>query len=627
MRKLILLLSYIFLSLTYANAQCPNGDAELNNLSNWQTYVGNNITGTLNLSTFTPGLSPIQHAVVSAGNDPVVGAAIPMVGEGNYSFKLGNTGAQNGAEIMSYTFTAGSSLSFMYAIILQGAHPVSTVNGFFSFWISTTNDLASSTAPGNLVTTPYKVNGSNNIFDPFLRSMTYNGDILSYKEWQTQCITIPSQYIGQQLTIYFATADCTEGGHFGYAYIDALCKPVPPAPVITGPSVVCNIDDQIVFSGSRTVNETQYYWLAQECDASGNPIGSPPFGIIQTGLAGSFNLQSAMPTLQNGHYYKVTLRVRNCGSNWVETYKIVKIDYPPINTSNKVICCGSSVKLRANVPYAGAGTVTNYKWYDEAGNFIGNGALLWSGPIGGPFTATNEITVTPTKCTKYRIVYEYNGCKNQQWIYVTAIQNVRGAFACVTYNNCTGSGTVRFDPWIKLCGNESEIGSDYGFHMQQATNSIQYSWSTGSTSDTSSVSGNNTYTVTVTSACGSQTATVKPPVFTGAFPNLFIPNAMTVSNPFVIYNTLMNQYAIPAYNGYAYELSVYDRWGTRVYYKYETSCLGFYNGQIRWDGRYTPDANGNPGPYVNYPGVYMWKLKLTNCNGTQNYQGDVSFIQ
>lgn len=340
MRKLILLLSYILLGLTYINAQCPNGDAELNNFSNWQTYVGNNTTGTLNLSTFTPGLSPIQHAVVTAGNDPVVGGAIPMVGEGNYSFKLGNTTAQRGAEIMSYTFTAGSSLSFMYALVLQGAHAETSINGFFSFWISTTNDLASSTAPGNLIGTPYKVNGSNNIFDPFFRSMTYNGDILSYKEWQTQCISIPSQYIGQQLTIYFATADCTDGGHFGYAYVDALCKPVPPTPVITGPSVVCNIDDQILFSGSRTVNETQYYWMAQECDASGNPIGSPPFAIIQTGLVGSFNLQSAIPTLQNGHYYKVTLKTRNCGSNWVETYKIVKIDYPPINTSNKVICCG-----------------------------------------------------------------------------------------------------------------------------------------------------------------------------------------------------------------------------------------------------------------------------------------------
>jgi hypothetical protein len=625
MKKLIILLAFMLLNMTYAYAQCPNGDAETGNFSNWQTYIGSNTTGTLNLSTFTPSLSPNQHTVVGIGNDPVVGAGLPMVGEGSNAFRLGNSAANSGAEIMSYTFTAGSSISFMYALVLQAAHDDSFINGFFSYWVSRTNDLASSTAPGNLVIDPVKINGS--AIDPFFQVMSFNGDPLSWKEWQTLCLTIPSQYIGQQLTIYFATADCRDGGHFGYAYIDALCKPVPPVPVLTGPSVVCNIEDSLLFSGSRTSNESQYVWLAYESDAQGNSIGSPPFGVVRNGQAGTYDLQSNMPNLQNGHYYTVKLRVRNCSSDWVEIYKTVKIDYPVIQTSNKIICCGSGIKLRANITFAGSDAVSNYKWYDEAGNFIGNGTLLFTGPIGGPFVPSNDITVTPTKCTKYRIVFEYNGCKNSQWVYVTLIQNVRGAFSCVSYNSCTGSGTVKFNPWIKLCGTEAEIGSDYGFHMQQATNSIKYSWDTGSTSDTSAVTGNNTSTVTVKSACGTNTATIKPPVFTGAFPGLFKPNAMSVTNPFVIYNTLMNEYAIPAYNAYAYELSVYDRWGNRVYYKYETTCLGFYNGQIRWDGRYTPDSNGNPGPYVNIPGVYSWNLKLTNCSGTENFKGDVSFIQ
>ncbi|MCW1962059.1 hypothetical protein [Chryseobacterium viscerum] len=626
MKKLIILLTCMLWSMTCINAQCPNGDAEMGNFSNWQTYVGSNTTGTLNLSTFTPSLSPTQHTVTGIGNDPILGASLPMVGEGSSAFRLGNSTAMNGAEIMSYTFTAGSSISFMYALVLQGAHSDSMINGFFSYWVSRTNDLASSTAPGNLVIGPVKINGSN-VADPFLQTTSYNGEPLSWKEWQTLCLPIPSQDVGQQLTIYFATADCRDSGHFGYAYIDALCKPVPPVPVLVGPSTVCNIDDPILFSGSRTTNESQYVWFAQECDAMGNLIGTPPFAVIRNGPAGTYSLRSSGINLQSGHYYKVTLQVRNCTSGWVVVSKIVKIEFPPIQTSNKVICCGSSIKLRANVTAPGNGTVTSYKWYDEAGNFIGNGSLSFTGPIGGPFVPSNDITVTPTKCTKYRIEFEYNGCKNSQWVYVTLIQNVRGAFGCVSYNNCTGSGTVKFDPWIKLCGNEAEVGPDYSFHMQQATNSIKYSWNTGSTSDTSAVTGNTASTVTVTSVCGTNTATITPPVFTGAFPGLFKPTGMSVTNPFVIYNTMMNQYAIPAYNAYSYELSVYDRWGTRVYYKYETTCLGFYNGQIRWDGRYTPDANGNPGPYVNIPGVYSWNLKLTNCTGSENFKGDVTFIQ
>ncbi|MCT2560521.1 gliding motility-associated C-terminal domain-containing protein [Chryseobacterium herbae] len=625
MKKLIILLACMLLNMACTYAQCPNGDLEMNNLTNWQGYKGNNVGGTLNLSTFTQGIAPDQHAVVNTGNDPIVGSSLPMVAEGSSALRLGNTTQGKGAEIMSYTFTASNTLSFMYALVLQGAHSDPNLNGFFSFWISTTNDLANSTVPGNLVNAPVKINAD--VSDPFFRSMIYSGSPLTWKEWQTQCISIPSQYVGQQLTIYFATADCSEGQHFGYAYIDAVCKPLLSVPVLNGPYVACNIEDPILFDGSSTSNESQYVWSAQECDAVGNLIGTPPFAIVKNGPVGNFSLRSNMPNLQSGHYYKVRLRVRNCTSGWVEASKIVKIEYPLIKTSNKVICCGSSIKLSANITAQGNDIVTNYKWYDENGNFIGNGSLSFTGPPGGPFIPYNEITVTPTRCTRYRIAFDYKGCKNEKWVYVTVIQNVKGGFACVSYNNCTGLGTVRFDPWIKLCGTEAEVGPDYSFHMQQATSNVKYSWSTGSTSDTSAVTGNTTSTVTITSVCGTNTATIKPPVFTGSFPGLFKPTAMSVTNPFIIYNTLMNQYAAPAYNAFSYELSVYDRWGNRVYYKYETTCLGFYNGQIRWDGRYTPDANGNPGPYVNIPGVYSWNLKLTNCSGTENFTGDVSFIQ
>lgn len=619
----------MLLNMTCIYAQCPNGDAEMNNLSNWQTYVGNNSTGTLNLSTFTPGPSPTQHAIVSAGNDPIVGASLSTVAEGNYAFKLGNTNTGNGAEIMSYTFTAGSSFSFMYALILQGAHSTPGQNGFFSFWISTTNNLASSTAPGNLVpipSTPFIVNGDSS--DPYFRTTTYDGAPLAWKEWQTQCISIPPQYIGQQLTIYFATADCNQGGHFGYAYIDALCKPMPPVPVLNGPSMVCNIDTPIIFDGSGTTNESQFIWDAQECDAAGNPIGNPIPAIINNGPVGTYILKSNFLlnfVVKNGHYYKVKLRVRNCGSSWVEVSKIVKINYPPIQANNIVACCGSSVKLSATVDFPGAGTASNYKWYDEAGNFVGNGTISWAASsINGPFIAINQINVTPSRSTKYRLVYEHDGCKNEKWVYVTLIKSLIGGFQCVNAIMCGGTGVIKYIPWIRLCGSATELGADYNFHMQQATNSITYSWSTGSTTDSSTVTAGNTYTLTVKSACGSYTETVKPPVLAGAFPNLFKSTGMTMTNPFIIYDTTMLQNQMGAYNATKFELKVFDRFGNIVYSKFEDTCIGFYNGQITWNG--TTNVNGNTG-YVNLNAVYHWTLRLENCSGSpQVYGGDVTFL-
>ena len=43
-----------------------------------------------------------------------------------------------------------------------------------------------------------------------------------YKNW-TAVKTDFSDYIGQQVTLKFCTADCGKGGHYAYAYIDVSC--------------------------------------------------------------------------------------------------------------------------------------------------------------------------------------------------------------------------------------------------------------------------------------------------------------------------------------------------------------------------------------------------------------------
>jgi len=615
MKKITLLLC-LFLSVFYSNAQCPNGDAEMNDFSNWQGYTGANSSGFLNLSTFTNGIVSGRHTITTAGsNDPIVGTAIPLVAEGSHAIRLGDnlTGAQ--AEILSYTFTVPASFSFQYALVLQDPGHVASEQPFFSYWISTSSTLANSTLPGNLIVSEKKfVADANN---SFFKSMTYASEKLVYKEWQTECVPDLSAYVGQTVTIYFATADCAAGGHFGYAYIDGLCKPNLPVPVLNGPSVVCNIDDPLVIDGSTTINENTYSWSASECDALGNTFGVILASFPITGNAGSFNL-NAFRGLQNGHYYKVTLTVSNCAGS-ASASKIVHLQYPILPVNNAVICCGQSVNIRVDGSSLAGGTLAStYKWYDEAGNFLGNGQVSFN-----LFTRTytDYITVTPTQSTKYRVVYEYGGCKNQAWIYVTAMKPAMGGgFSCVTYGNCSGTGTIKFDPGVLLCGDRGTI-SDYDFHVQQAQNAYTYSWNTGATTNTINVTAGNTYSVTVTSPCGSNTYTITPTTFYGAFPSLLLPNAMTASIPLRISQIGLAMGSVPAYNANAYELSVYDRWGARVYYKYITTCLGFTNGEIIWDGH---DNNGN---VVNVNSTYTYQLKLYNCNNNQTFVGTVQYIQ
>jgi len=55
---------------------------------------------------------------------------------------------------------------------------------------------------------------------------TKPGTIFKYKNWSA--VTVPLlAYVGQNVTIEFTTSDCNQGGHFGYAYIQCQCAPIP----------------------------------------------------------------------------------------------------------------------------------------------------------------------------------------------------------------------------------------------------------------------------------------------------------------------------------------------------------------------------------------------------------------
>jgi plastocyanin len=47
---------------------------------------------------------------------------------------------------------------------------------------------------------------------------------IQYKPWITIGVDV-SAYVGQTVTLDFATGDCGQGAHFGYAYVDAGCAP------------------------------------------------------------------------------------------------------------------------------------------------------------------------------------------------------------------------------------------------------------------------------------------------------------------------------------------------------------------------------------------------------------------
>lgn len=231
---------------------CPeNIGFENGNFLNWKLFTGSVSSSSISLVENTLPVASrhsIQNSKIALdlyGKFPVV----PKNG-GNYTVKLGNNGTGAQAEKISYLINIPANrpeftLTYQYAVVLEDPNHVAAEQPKF---IARVKDLetnqyipcasfeyiATSTLPG------------------FKKSIT-NSSVL-YKDWTPVTINL-SGYQGKQLLLEFITADCTLGGHFGYAYVDvnSLC-----GDLIFG-NTYCKSSDQLNISGPSGFQAYKWY--------------------------------------------------------------------------------------------------------------------------------------------------------------------------------------------------------------------------------------------------------------------------------------------------------------------------------------------------------------------------------
>jgi gliding motility-associated-like protein len=194
----------------FSQSTCGNLDFEDGNFNNWKTYTGT----TDNIDTLTiQSFDPSRFEIMSSGYDTMTGSIIPVVAPGGrFSCRLGNAYAGGEAEKITYTFIVSEENAlfiYKYAIVLED--PGHSINDQPQFEVKVLNENGAITNP---LCGYYQVSASANI-PGFI-----NNGIVIFKDWTTVGIDL-SPYIGQTVTICFITKDCSLGGHFGYAYIDA----------------------------------------------------------------------------------------------------------------------------------------------------------------------------------------------------------------------------------------------------------------------------------------------------------------------------------------------------------------------------------------------------------------------
>ena len=215
----ILTLVVCMLSASSVSAQssCPNTGFEDGDFTNWTGGLGSCCPISVSGTTIVNG----RHTIMTGpGTDANTDGAIPVVapGGGVYSARLGNDQSGNEAERLTYSMTVDASNSlfiYRYAVVMEDPSHSASEQPRFDI---TMFDQAGAPIDCGVysVTSAAGIPGFVTLQNQFFTTV-------NYKNWTTVGMDL-SSYVGQTVTIEFATGDCDLGGHYGYAYIDCYCS-------------------------------------------------------------------------------------------------------------------------------------------------------------------------------------------------------------------------------------------------------------------------------------------------------------------------------------------------------------------------------------------------------------------
>jgi hypothetical protein len=251
------------------NSCPPNIGFENGTFSGWSTFSGKVVVTSLkNNIQVSPSL-PIsnRHTILSTSSNAVDNYGkftLKPQNNSKYIVKLGNDGTGALAERISYTFKVPNddnfSIKYRYAVVFQDPnHPEYQQPRFTAkvFDLSTNKYIECAS---------FEYIATANL--PGFQVTTVSNTKVYYKSWTPVSINL-SKYKGKNIRLEFSTADCTQTGHFGYAYldIDEECSNL-----IKG-NTFCNNANGLTLTGPD--GYSNYLWFNKNFTKSygtGNPL-------------------------------------------------------------------------------------------------------------------------------------------------------------------------------------------------------------------------------------------------------------------------------------------------------------------------------------------------------------------
>jgi hypothetical protein len=162
--------------------------------------------------------SYVNNTVVTAFLDPQTDNNLNSVYSGLYSARVNNSVNNYSVSTIKQSVTnyADTHVFFAWAAVLEAAHGVTEAANF-------TLSLRDDTLGVNLYSVNYNSASNGPLF-------TYSSTGWYYTSWQVQDLNVTA---GHDFTLTLLAADCDQGGHAGYVYLDGFGAVIPPA----GPDV------------------------------------------------------------------------------------------------------------------------------------------------------------------------------------------------------------------------------------------------------------------------------------------------------------------------------------------------------------------------------------------------------
>ncbi|MDR0606302.1 MAG: T9SS type A sorting domain-containing protein [Bacteroidales bacterium] len=210
----------------HAQTTCPNLNFSYGDFTYWEAYAGSCGSG---VSMNQKGVKDGRHTIMDAQQLMLAGQmqdercmVIPKVPNGfSYAARLGNDNTGAEMEALEYTMTVDTTNAFLilhFAWVLENPDHEPAMQPKFTMTIK--DSMGRKINDRLLPCSNVEFTASQELANIICQTPDFIA-----RNWTTIGFSL-ERLIGQRIKIYFETRDCTQGEHFGYAYIVGECRPM-----------------------------------------------------------------------------------------------------------------------------------------------------------------------------------------------------------------------------------------------------------------------------------------------------------------------------------------------------------------------------------------------------------------